>query len=217
MGHSDLSFIISSSSKRDMQYGALVDATDQNGLLPFPSFDALSNKCFSAQSGISVTFRLTCWPMLKRPNVGSWDLEGSALRCQSAGLIRPSVRMPAAADTVAPCTKPQVYVERPPNAGFGFEPVHVRNWNGECTFSCLTQRYDSDAFEHDGVQQVGATEDVDQVLNGPWRDVLGDTFQGRDEALVYKLCQAGSLRFFQLSGSLTRWGCFSAHRCHLGS
>ena len=91
------------------------------GCGPFPRFDVLSNKSFSAQSGISVSFRLTCWPMLKRPNVGSWDLEGSAFRCQSAGLMRPSVRMAAAAETVVPCTKPQVYLVRPPYAGLGLK------------------------------------------------------------------------------------------------
>ena len=73
------------------------------------------------------------------------------------------MRMAAAADTVVPCTKPQAYVVRPPNAGFG---LNLSMRDNECTFPCLTQGYDSDVFKHDGVQQVRTSKAVDQILNG---------------------------------------------------
>ena len=70
--------------------------------------------------------------------------------------------------------------------GFRVEAFHVRNWNYECTFLCLTQGCDSDIFDHDGIQQVGPTKDVDQVLNRPGWDVLSDALQGFDEVLARK-------------------------------
>ena len=94
--------------------------------------------------------------------VGTWK---SSCRCESAGLMRPAVRIAAAAETVVPCIK---QVARPPNAASGLKP----SMSGMHSLVSL-----KDVLVHDGSQQVGPTKDVDQILDRLGRDVVGDAFQ----------------------------------------
>ena len=82
----------------------------------------------------------------------------------------PSRRMEVAPLTEVPWTKAQVYDVVSPKRWFRIEALHVRNWN-DASSGLHSWKVDCiDIARDNPVDEIGATEETDQIGNGSGRD-----------------------------------------------